>query len=135
MMIAFVMQAWESVERLNKFLNSEQINPDNVTNKPSENALSIADGWGGERRTLRNINLSVKKGNLTAIVGSDSCGKTSIISAFLGEMEKSEGKVNVDGRVAYVSQQAWIQSATLKDNILFGKAFDQQKYDRAIHVR
>lgn len=137
MMIAFIMQAWVSVQRINKFLNSEEIDPDNVTNNPSENALSIADGtftWGGETTTLKNINLSVKKGNLTAIVGTVGCGKTSLISALLGEMEKIKGKVNIDGRVAYVSQQAWIQNASLKDNILFGKALDQQKYDRVIEA-
>lgn len=126
-----------SVQRINKFLNSEEIDPDNVTKIPSENALSITDGtftWGGETTTLKNINLNVKKGSLTAIVGTVGCGKTSLISALLGEMEKIKGKVNVDGRVAYVSQQAWIQNATLKDNILFGKKLDQKKYDQVIEA-
>jgi ATP-binding cassette, subfamily C (CFTR/MRP), member 1 len=137
MMIAFIMQAWVSVQRINKFMNSEEIDPENVTNNASPNALEIVDGsftWGGETTTLRNINLQVKKGNLTAVVGSVGCGKTSLISALLGEMEKLKGKTNVDGRVAYVPQQAWIQNATLKDNILFGKALDKQLYDQVIEA-
>lgn len=109
MMIAFMMQAWVSVKRIDKFLNAEEIDSDNVSNKPSVNALEISgDGtftWGGETTTLKNINLKVKKGNLTAIVGSVGCGKTSLISAMLGEMEKLKGEVNTDGTVAYVPQQ------------------------------
>ena len=121
MMIANMAQAWVSVKRIDKFLNAEELDSKNVTNNPSENALSISNGtftWGGESVTLKNINLKVRKGNLTAIVGSVGCGKTSLVSAFLGEMEKLNGDVNVDGRVAYVSQQAWIQNATLQDNML-----------------
>jgi ATP-binding cassette, subfamily C (CFTR/MRP), member 1 len=76
--------------------------------------------------------MRVKKGNLTAVVGSVGCGKTSLISALLGEMEKLNGRVNVDGRIAYVSQQAWIQNATLQDNITFGKPMKKQLYDEVI---
>lgn len=122
-MIAFIMQAWVSVQRINKFLNSEEVDPDNVTKNPSENALSIVDGtftWGGETTTLKNINLKVKKGNLTAIVGSVGCGKTSLISSLLGEMEKIKGKTNVDGNIAYVPQQGSTDfSFYFLGNILF----------------
>ena len=119
MMIAFMAQAWVSVKRMNKFLNSEEIDPENVTNNPNENALQITNGtftWGGEHVTLKNINLKVKKGNLTAIVGSVGSGKTSVVSTLLGEMQRIKGTVNVDGSIAYVPQQAWIQNATLKGN-------------------
>jgi ATP-binding cassette, subfamily C (CFTR/MRP), member 1 len=125
------------VKRINKFMNAEEIDPNNVTHNASENALSVSDGsftWGGESTTLKNINMNVKKGNLTAVVGSVGCGKTSLISALLGEMEKLNGQVNVDGRVAYVPQQAWIQNATLKDNILFGKAFNEQQYNKVVEA-
>jgi ATP-binding cassette subfamily C (CFTR/MRP) protein 1 len=135
MMIAYMAQAWVSIKRIDKFLNSEEIDPDNVTNHKSENALSIANGtftWGGEHVTLKNINLKVKRGNLTAIVGSVGSGKTSLVSALLGEMEKLGGAANVDGRIAYVPQQAWIQNATLQDNILFGHPFDKQLYNQVI---
>ena len=40
----------------------------------------------------------------------------------------------LQGSVAYVAQQAWIQNATLKDNVLFNSEFDQNKYDKAIEV-
>ncbi|CAO1343275.1 unnamed protein product [Diamesa hyperborea] len=137
MMITFVMQAWVSIKRINKFLNSEELDPDNITTRPSANALQIIGGtfsWGGEEKTLKNINLSVKKANLTAVVGSVGCGKSSLISALLGEMEKTLGTVNVDGRVAFVPQQAWIQNATLLDNIIFGRPFNKELYNKVLEA-
>jgi ATP-binding cassette subfamily C (CFTR/MRP) protein 1 len=126
-----------SIKRLNKFLNSKEIDPTNVTNDASEFALSIQDGnfsWDGSEKTLRNINLSVKKGNFTAVVGQVGNGKSSLISALLGEMEKLTGTVNVDGSIAYASQLAWIQNATLQDNILFGKPMNKDFYEKVIHA-
>lgn len=67
-------------------------------------------------------------------MGSVGSGKSSLVSAFLGEMEKTSGRVNTYGSIAYVAQQAWIQNATLKDNILFGKPFDKRNYERIIEA-
>ena len=52
------------------------------------------------------------------------------MSALLGDMVRLEGEANVQGKVAYVPQQAWIRNATLRNNILFGKKFKQESYDR-----
>lgn len=57
-------------------------------------------------------------------------GKSSIISSFLGEMDRISGRVNTVGTIAYVSQQAWIQNCTLQDNILFGKPMDRKRYNQ-----
>jgi len=45
-------------------------------------------------------------------------------------MVRYEGEVNVRGKVAYVPQQAWMRNATLRNNILFGKKFKQEGYDK-----
>lgn len=76
--------------------------------------------------------MKVKREHLVAVVGSVGSGKSSLLSAYLGEMDKLKGRVNTNGSIAYVSQQAWIQNATLRDNITFGKAFDQKMYDRVV---
>ncbi|KAG0011025.1 hypothetical protein BGZ80_001010 [Entomortierella chlamydospora] len=87
------------------------------------------------KTTLSNITLHVPEGNLTAIVGRIGQGKSSLLSAIMGEMYKNqEGTVTVYGDIAYVPQQAWIINATVRDNILFGKPFDQIKYDQIIHA-
>lgn len=99
--------------------------------------LSIENGtfsWGGDDTTLQDINMVAKKGSLVAVVGSVGSGKSSIVSAFLGEMERITGVVNTNGTIAYVSQQAWIQNATLKDNILFGRAYNKAIYDKVVEA-
>lgn len=100
--------------------------------------LSMENGtfsWDNEEKpTLRNINLQVKQGQLVAVVGSVGSGKSSLISAFLGEMEKLTGRVNTKGSIAYVPQQAWIQNATLRDNILFGKTMDGKAYNSVVEA-
>lgn len=89
--------------------------------------------WG-EDPVLKNINLRLKKSTLTAIVGPVGSGKSSLISAFLGEMERRSGRVNTVGKIAYVSQQAWIQNATLQDNILFGKPLNLAFYNKVVEA-
>jgi ATP-binding cassette, subfamily C (CFTR/MRP), member 1 len=81
---------------------------------------------------LKNINVQIKKQSLTAVVGKVGSGKSSLVAALLGEMEKLMGTVNTDGRLAYVPQQAWIQNATLQDNVTFGQKFDKARYDKVI---
>uniref|UniRef100_A0A182X349 ABC-type glutathione-S-conjugate transporter n=1 Tax=Anopheles quadriannulatus TaxID=34691 RepID=A0A182X349_ANOQN len=127
-----------SVNRINTFLNQEELDPDNVQHDEKESSpLLIENGvfsWGGEETTLKNINVRVEKNQIVAVVGTVGSGKSSLLSAFLGEMDKISGRVNTLGRIAYVSQQAWIQNATLKDNILFGKPMDQRRYARVIEA-
>ena len=50
----------------------------------------------------------------------------------LGEMHKYNGNININGSIAYVAQQAWIQNLTLKDNILFGSKYDMNKYNQVL---
>ena len=60
------------------------------------------------------------------------CGKTSLLSSLLGEMNKFSGNVNVNGRISYVPQQPWIQNETVKNNILFGNDYDESLYNTCI---
>uniref|UniRef100_A0AAR5P018 ABC-type glutathione-S-conjugate transporter n=1 Tax=Dendroctonus ponderosae TaxID=77166 RepID=A0AAR5P018_DENPD len=135
MMISNMVQTYVSVKRINTFMNAEELDPNNVSHDETEaDPLVIENGsfsWG-EDSILKGINIRIPHKTLTAIVGSVGAGKSSLISAFLGEMDKVSGRVNTYGTVAYVSQQAWIQNATLKDNILFGKSYDKDLYDKVI---
>ncbi|KZC08998.1 Multidrug resistance-associated protein 1 [Dufourea novaeangliae] len=141
MMIGNMVQAWVSVKRINKFMNSEELDPSNVQHDPSEShLLHIENGsftWDTEnvdKPTLRNINLQVNPGQLVAVVGTVGSGKSSLISALLGEMDKISGRVNTMGSIAYVSQQAWIQNASLQENVLFGKPLHKSSYNRIIEA-
>ncbi|XP_052533779.1 ATP-binding cassette sub-family C member 2 isoform X2 [Tympanuchus pallidicinctus] len=81
---------------------------------------------------IRDVNLDIKPGSLVAVVGAVGSGKSSLVSAMLGEMENIKGHINIQGSLAYVPQQAWIQNATLKDNILFGSELDEARYQKVI---
>ncbi|XP_036386238.1 canalicular multispecific organic anion transporter 2 isoform X2 [Megalops cyprinoides] len=132
--ISSVVQASVSLKRIQDFLSHDELDPDSVDRKntASDYAVTVVNGkftWAKkEPAAIHNINLMVPKGSLLAVVGHVGCGKSSLVSALLGEMEKLEGEISIRGSVAYVPQQAWIQNATLRDNILFGNAYDEQKY-------
>ncbi|XP_054856398.1 ATP-binding cassette sub-family C member 12-like isoform X2 [Eublepharis macularius] len=83
---------------------------------------------------LRKIHFAVKKGQVLGICGNVGSGKSSIIAAILGQMHLHQGTVAVDGTLAYVSQQAWIFHGSVRENILFGEPFEEQRYNYAISV-
>lgn len=83
---------------------------------------------------VTDVTLTVPRGQLTAIVGPVGSGKSSLLQGIIGEMRKVSGNVTLGGRVAYCSQTAWIQNATLRENILFGQAFDEERYWRAVEL-
>ncbi|CAI6345193.1 unnamed protein product [Macrosiphum euphorbiae] len=138
MLVSNVVQSSVSVKRINKFMNSEELDPDSVTHDSDEkDPLVIENGtftWGEptDAPTLSNINLRVSSGQLVAVVGTVGSGKSSLVSAFLGELEKVSGRVNTKGSISYVPQQAWIQNTSLKDNILFGQSFNDRVYKNVI---
>ncbi|NXO28683.1 MRP3 protein, partial [Cisticola juncidis] len=138
--ISNIAQTSISLKRIQQFLSHDELDPNCVETKviAPGNAISVRNGtfsWGKELKpTLKDINLLIPSGSLVAIVGHVGCGKSSLVSALLGEMEKLEGEVAVKGSVSYVPQQAWIQNATLKDNILFGQAFNEEKYQNALEA-
>jgi ATP-binding cassette subfamily C (CFTR/MRP) protein 1 len=81
---------------------------------------------------ILSLNFKVGKNKLLAVVGQIGSGKSSLLSALTGEMNKYCGNVNVYGKIAYVPQIAWIQNATIRDNILFGEKYDKDYYRKCI---
>ena len=60
--------------------------------------------------------------------------QSSLLSAVLGELPPSQGKLNVHGRIAHVSQQPWVFSGTVRSNILFGKKYEKERYEEVIRA-
>ena len=84
---------------------------------------------------MRDINFELRRGELTIVVGAVGAGKTALISALLGEMSARDGaSVTIDATVSYVAQTAWVQSMSLRDNVLFGKRYDEEKYHQALEA-
>ncbi|KAH7036509.1 hypothetical protein BKA57DRAFT_474957 [Linnemannia elongata] len=102
----------------------------NVTDKKTADAASESlpatrDSMGP---VMHDINLQIRRGALTAVVGRVGEGKSSLVGALLGEMYKYSGQVRSFGSLAYVSQTAWILNATVRENILFGRPYDKERY-------
>uniref|UniRef100_A0A8C7CTM8 ABC-type glutathione-S-conjugate transporter n=1 Tax=Oncorhynchus kisutch TaxID=8019 RepID=A0A8C7CTM8_ONCKI len=131
------MQAIVSLKRLGKYLCSEELKDDNVAKAPLNGEGVLIDNgmfsWTKEGPPcLKRINVRVPQGSLVAVVGHVGSGKSSLLSAMLGETEKRSGSVSIKGSVAYVPQQAWIQNATVQDNVTFGREKQKTWYQRVL---
>ncbi|KAJ0412254.1 hypothetical protein ATCC90586_006640 [Pythium insidiosum] len=98
----------------------------NATELPAANAYNAP--------VLHSISFSGKMGQLHAVVGPVGSGKSTLLSGMLGDARCAAGQVALRGSVAYVSQQPFIQNATVRDNICFGLPFDAARYEEAVRV-
>ncbi|KAG8663516.1 hypothetical protein MANES_01G217900v8 [Manihot esculenta] len=135
-------QAMVSLDRLDRYMLSKELEEksvERVEGCDGRIAVEIKDAcfnWDDENDdlVLKKINLEIKKGELTSIVGTVGSGKSSLLASILGEMHKISGKVTVCGTTAYVAQTSWIQNGTIQENILFGLPMDKEKYNEVIRV-
>lgn len=82
--------------------------------------------------TLTNINL-IACGKLVAVIGPVGSGKTSLLHAILKELPLSEGSVEINGTISYASQEPWLFAGTIRQNILFGKPMNKERYKTVVH--
>jgi ABC-type multidrug transport system fused ATPase/permease subunit len=126
-------QEQEGAEKLNQQINSIEF--DNAT-------LKI-----GEKHILKNINFTINQGETIALVGKTGGGKSSILTLLFGFRSCSSGKVLINDKdiatldnssvrdeMSYVNQSAGIFNTTIKENIIYGLEFDQDRYDEAIRL-
>ncbi|GET01001.1 multidrug resistance-associated protein 4 isoform X1 [Rhizophagus clarus] len=134
--------ALNSFERLNEFLMQPELEPLKQEKEPIDDDPSIriymhdADFSyeGVSDPALRFINMKVKQGELIAIVGDVGAGKSSILSAILGQIRKDNGICKIRGSISYVPHDAWLLNSTLKDNILFGNDYDAKRYQDVVQM-
>ncbi|EYC37192.1 hypothetical protein Y032_0816g2504 [Ancylostoma ceylanicum] len=142
MLIGQMVQAVVSNKRLKQYFIADELDSSTVERHPLHNATKDAvefedfsatwDYNESSPSTLQNINLNAARGTLIAVVGKVGSGKSSLLSALLGEMGKLRGRIGLRGKVAYVPQLPWIQNMTVRDNILFGKPFDKHRYSQVL---
>uniref|UniRef100_A0A8C6FEF5 Multidrug resistance-associated protein 4 n=1 Tax=Monodon monoceros TaxID=40151 RepID=A0A8C6FEF5_MONMO len=133
-----VSEAVVSIRRIKNFLLLDEITQCNPQ-LPSDGKMIVdvqdfTASWdkASETPTLQGLSFTVRPGELLAVVGPVGAGKSSLLSAVLGELPPSQGLVSVHGRIAYVSQQPWVFSGTLRSNILFGKKYEKERYEKVI---
>jgi len=140
-----IVEAVVSVQRLSEFLNARELQSDARTLINNENLklgdkVLVMEGasftWSSNdvSPTLEGVDLTAKKGELVGIFGRVGAGKTSLLSAITGDMHRVAGELRVCGSIAYASQNAWIISATVRENILFSHEYDEVFYNLVIEA-
>ncbi|GAX80189.1 hypothetical protein CEUSTIGMA_g7627.t1 [Chlamydomonas eustigma] len=133
-----VTQAQVSVTRLQSFLEAEVVEETAPLSAagPGETAVSISGDfcWDSEGApSLVDLDLEVWTGQLVVVVGVTGSGKTSLLSAMLGQMQQVYGSHPcIKGKVAYVPQVPFIIQGSLRDNILFGLPYHAARYQHCI---
>uniref|UniRef100_A0A4W2CT01 Cystic fibrosis transmembrane conductance regulator n=1 Tax=Bos indicus x Bos taurus TaxID=30522 RepID=A0A4W2CT01_BOBOX len=138
MAVEKVSEAVVSIQRIKHFLLLDEIpqhNPqlpsDGKTIVDVQDFTAFWDKASGNP-TLQGLSFTVRPGELLAVVGPVGAGKSSLLNALLGELPPSQGQVSVHGRIAYVSQQPWVFPGTVRSNILFGKKYEEDRYEKVI---
>ncbi len=116
-----------------------------VTVDSDASVVSAGLAFPGDRRfELRDINVMFPEGKLTLVTGPTASGKTALLKALLGElttlegrivMSKNASKVDENGLVlgiSYAAQSPWLRHQTIKDNILFGYPYDEDRYNAVV---
>ena len=98
-----------------------------------ENVSSV---WNdsSDRPALQNVSLHATSGQLVGITGPVGSGKTSLLMTILEELPISSGQSSCIGKMAYVSQTPWVYSGTVRENIVFGMPFVEEKYFKIVEV-
>jgi ABC-type multidrug transport system fused ATPase/permease subunit len=134
------------IKKKNKITLAEQSHAEIAAGKPGIGEAGITrmgppDTPGIEEKAapeieqifkIKDISLSIPRGSLTAIVGAIGSGKSSLLQGFMGEMRRTDGKVTFSGSTSLCAQTPWIQNATIRENILFGQPWDEERYWAAV---
>ncbi|XP_011377129.1 canalicular multispecific organic anion transporter 1 [Pteropus vampyrus] len=139
MVISAVLQASVSIRRLEKYLGGDELDTSAIRHDCNfDTVVQFSEAsftWDqNSEATIQDVNLDIRPGQLVAVVGTVGSGKSSLMSALLGEMENIHGHIAIKGTVAYVPQQSWIQNGTVKDNILFGSELDEKRYQQVLEA-
>ncbi|QIW98767.1 hypothetical protein AMS68_004285 [Peltaster fructicola] len=130
-LIKVILNAWVAVERIEDFMaEPNKDEQDESTQTGSRLALQNASfSWPGSSKiVLANVSLSFPPG-LTVISGEVAAGKTALLQALLGELDMHTGSlIRPNEAVGYCAQSPWLQSMSIKDNILFSAPYNEQRY-------
>lgn len=134
--VATCLEANVAVGRIETFLGLPELAPREISMAPAGTVemLHATVEWTPGITALHDIQLVVKPGELITVVGAVGSGKSALMSALLGDLTVTSGKVAVAGSMAYVSQQAWILNDTIRSNVIFGLPIDEGRYQMALRV-
>ncbi|KAF5288562.1 hypothetical protein FQA39_LY15341 [Lamprigera yunnana] len=132
--IAIFGEVIVALRRLTKFLSLDEVQV--RENYTESGDIIIKDGsakWLNDN-ILTDLNVHIKPHCLTAIVGPIGCGKSSLLQIILKELSLETGNIEVNGTISYASQDSWIYSGSVRQNILFGSEMDAIRYSNVIEA-
>ncbi|KAK4692035.1 hypothetical protein P7C71_g5091, partial [Lecanoromycetidae sp. Uapishka_2] len=100
-----------------------------VSNSGTDSASTLTQV---EPFKLHDMDLSIGRNELVAVIGGVGSGKSSLLAALAGDMRRTNGSVTMGASRAFCPQYAWIQNASVKENILFGKDYDRKWYEAVV---
>jgi ABC-type multidrug transport system fused ATPase/permease subunit len=151
---SFILQANVSLGRIGKFLQEDEVKlpaPNNTSSTHIGFVDNASFSWNEGKDAVphvKNLNVSFPLNKLSIVCGPTGSGKTTLLSSLLGETHclsgsavlprkpynKSEGLGGAVSGIAYVAQTAWLQNASIRDNILFGLPYDQERYENILYM-
>ncbi|KAL3679834.1 hypothetical protein R1sor_022790 [Riccia sorocarpa] len=137
-----ILQMAVSMARMRFYLCSDEVDDNAVDRSEKSNSEYSVDieaasfTWDSEADLLavKDLTLRIPKGACYAVCGGVGSGKSSLLYCIMGELQKLTGSAKLCGKVAYVAQTAWIQTKSIRDNILFGRPMDAKRYAEAIQA-
>ncbi|GAA5962699.1 hypothetical protein JCM3765_006170 [Sporobolomyces pararoseus] len=148
-LLSAFMRASVSVGRINTFIqDTEQLDdkPRRFTNESndSKTAIQISNAnfrfsrFGSTGFTLKIDDLKIPKDSTTIVAGDVGSGKSAFLLALLGELSLRNGKVDIytesgdRPKISYAAQSPWLQDTSIRNNILFGEEFDEERYNDTV---
>jgi ABC-type multidrug transport system fused ATPase/permease subunit len=134
-LITVLINASIAVERIEDFM--AEPNKETSNTHPAHSASiqlqHCSYAWPGRVvPVLSDINLRISEG-LTVVSGKVGAGKTALLQALLGELDRIGGSAQIPNEmVGYCAQTPWLQSMSIRDNILFSSSYDEQKYQKVL---
>ena len=152
--VAYCAETVISCRRINKFLMLPEIEMSPSSYKASTDGFGckyvvimdkVYASWASKEQEaaaspgarwaiVRNLSLSIRPKDLVLVVGRVGSGKSSVLMALLGELPIASGRLEINGRISYASQEPWIFGGTVRDNILFGKQHEPNRYNEVLRV-
>ncbi|KAG0343296.1 hypothetical protein BG000_000015 [Podila horticola] len=131
--ISSSVEAYVALGRVYKFLTSAEVDPNAIIYTIIATDASFSWYRNG-KPVISGINFALKKDCLLTVIGRVGSGKSSLVAALCGDLERVSGEIRIRGSVAFVPQQAWIMNDTLRANILFGNPYDPALYEQTIEA-
>lgn len=120
----------------NKYKNDDYVCEKRIYKNEKFKEIKIENllaSWN-DNFSLEVETLHITSSSFLGIVGPVGSGKSTLLSVILGEVPVKSGKVYISGKLSYASQEPWIFEGTIKENILFIEAYDEERYNKVLKV-